>query len=225
MKRIRVLIVDDHQLFREGLTRILNSQEDFEVVGEATDGEEALVATRRLRPDLILMDVGMPVCDGMEATERIKAEFPDATIVMLTVCDADEKLFEAICQGAQGYLLKSVGRQEMFDLLRGAVEGEAAITTSLAARMLVEFRRINRQAVMISEEESSLLTDRQKEVLMLVAAGATNQEAADRLGISIHTVKNHMSKILETLQVSNRREAAALARREGLIPPPGVEPA
>jgi len=223
MKKIRVLLVDDHHLFREGLARILNSQKEFEVVGEATNGLQALEEARRLEPQLILMDVAMPVCDGLEATQRIKQELPDVTVVMLTVCDENEKLFEAIRHGAQGYLLKSIRRQEILSLLKGAMNGEAAITTALAGRMLEEFRRLHQYDRDDPEEESSILTEREKEVLVLVATGATNREVADRLCVSIHTVKTHMRNILEKLHVSSRREAASLARRQGLIPPPSPD--
>ena len=220
MEKIRVLLADDHQLFREGLANILNSQVDFEAIGEAQDGLEALVKARELKPDLILMDVGMPVCDGLEATQRIKEELPDVTIVMLTVRDEDDKLFEAIRIGAQGYLLKSVRRQEMLDLLRGAVRGDAAITPALGGRMLEEFRRIDKQATEeLAEKHATLLTSREQEVLVLVAAGASNKEVAEKLSLSIHTVKSHMRKILGKLQLTSRREAASYARREGLIPP------
>lgn len=219
MSKIRVLLVDDHDLFREGLARILDSQGDFEVVGEATNGLEAVAEARKLKPDLILMDVGMPVCDGLEATQRIKREFPNMTIVMLTVFDENEKLFEAIRSGAQGYLLKNIRRQEMLALLQGAVRGDAAITTALAGRMLEEFRRMDKHTSIDAEDKSNLLTDREKEVLILVAAGASNKEVAEKLSVSIHTVKSHMRKILDKLHLSSRREAASFARREGLIPP------
>jgi DNA-binding NarL/FixJ family response regulator len=220
MDKIRVLLADDHHLFREGLARILNSQADFEAIGEAKDGLEALVKARELNPDLILMDVGMPVCDGLEATERIKQELPNVTIVMLTVGDEDDKLFRAIRYGAQGYLLKSIRREEMLALLRGAMKGEAAITPALGGRMLEEFRRIDRQAAGEQEEKQAILSAREQEVLVLVAAGASNREIADKLDISVHTVKSHMRKILAKLQLTSRREAASFAQREGLIPPP-----
>lgn len=225
MKPTRVLLVDDHHLFREGLGKILDSQPEFEVVGEATNGLEAVAESRRLHPELILMDVGMPVCDGLEATVRIKQEMPGVKVVMLTVCDENEKLFEAIRAGAQGYLLKSIRRQEILSLLQGAIRGEAAITPALAGRMLEEFRRLYHQPSVDPEDKSGLLTDREKEVLILVAGGASNQEVADRLTVSIHTVKSHMRNILDKLHVSSRREAVSLARREGLIPPSNHPPA
>jgi DNA-binding NarL/FixJ family response regulator len=219
MSKIRVLLVDDHHLFRDGLARILNSQFDFEVVGEATNGLEAFAEVQKLKPDLVLMDVSMPVCDGLEATQRIKREFPDVTIVMLTVSDENDKLFEAIRNGAQGYLLKSIRREEMLALLQGAMRGEAAISPAMAGRMLEEFRRIDRQVFFNLEEKHPGLTEREKEVLVLVASGASNKETAEKLSVSIHTVKTHMRNILDKLHLTSRQEAASFARREGLIPP------
>jgi DNA-binding NarL/FixJ family response regulator len=145
MDKIRVLLADDHSLFREGLANILSAQPDFEVVGEAGDGLEVLVKARELVPDLIVMDITMPGCDGVEATRRIKAELAAVTIVMLTVRDEDENLFEAIKSGAQGYLLKSIRSRDLVNLLRGAVQGEAAITPTLGGRMLEEFRRLSQR--------------------------------------------------------------------------------
>lgn len=219
MSPTRVLLADDHQLFREGLAHILNTQPDFEVVGEASDGLEAQVKARKLKPDLILMDVGMPGCDGLEATQRIKHELPQVTIVMLTVRDEDDKLFQSIRNGAQGYILKSIRSKEMLAMLRGAVRGEAAITPALGARMLEEFRRVSRGMRWEIQEKTETLTAREQEILSLVAAGATNMEVADRLHLSIHTVKTHMRKILAKLHQERRYEAAAYALREGLIPP------
>jgi DNA-binding NarL/FixJ family response regulator len=209
MEKTRVLLADDHQLFREGLANILNAQPDFEVVGEASDGLEVLVKARKLTPDLILMDVGMPGCDGVEATQRIKQELADVVIVMLTVRDEDEKLFEAIKSGAQGYLLKSIRSRELLSMLRGAVRGEPAITPALGGRML-------------PEEDVPSLTRREQEVLSLVAQRASDQEIAQALTISIHTVKSHMRNILSKLHLSQRHEAALYALREGLIRPPQI---
>ena len=224
MSKTRVLLADDHSLFRDGLARILDSQIDFEVVGEATNGLEAIAEAQRLKPDLILMDVTMPVCDGLEATQRIKQEFPSMTIVMLTVNDESDKLFEAIRNGAQGYLLKSIRREEMLTLLQGAMRGEAAITPSMAGRMLEEFRRLDRQPVFGPEERIPILTEREKEVLVLVASGASNKDVADKLSVSIHTVKSHIRKILDKLHLTSRHEAASFAQREGLIPRPKRDP-
>lgn len=224
MSKVRVLLADDHHLFREGLATILNAQPDFEVIGEARDGLEAVVKARQLAPDLILMDVGMPGCDGLEATQRIGSELPDVAIVMLTIRDENEKLFEAIRNGAQGYLLKSIRSAEMLDLLRGAVRGEAAITPSLGGRMLEEFRRVSQQEIehpagVSPDGESAVLSPRERDVLGLVAEGATNQEIAAALHVSIHTVKSHMRKILAKLHLDRRHQAASYALREGLIAP------
>ncbi len=219
MPKIRVLLADDHHLFREGLANILTAQPDFEVVGEASDGLEATIKANQLSPDLILMDVTMPVCDGLEATQRIKKDLPEVTIVMLTVNDDNEKLFEAIRNGAQGYLLKSINSNEMLALLRGAVNGEAAITPTLGGRMLEEFRRVSKRAVDMPAENSVSLTVREQEVLGLVAEGKTNKEIAKSLNVSIHTDKSHMRKILAKLHLEKRQEAVLYAKREGLIHP------
>lgn len=219
MKKYRVLLVDDHRLFCEGLEGILNSQDDFSVIGEAEDGLEALIKSRALEPDLVVMDVAMPLMDGLEATRRIKQELPDTVIVMLTVQDDDEKLFQAIRYGAQGYLLKTIRAQEMLAMLRGAVHGEAAITPTMGGHMLEEFRRVSRQVGERTVQEESSLTGREQEVLSLVAEGSTNLEIAHNLNISIHTVKSHMRKILAKLHLEGRKEAAAVAQRQGLIPP------
>jgi len=219
MARTRVLLADDHHLFREGLANILKSQADFEVVGEASDGLEALVKARQLHPDLILMDVAMPGCDGLEATLCIKQEMPEIIIVMLTVRDVDEELFTAVKNGAQGYLLKSIRSQEMLALLRGAMQGEAAITPALGGRMLEEFRRISQQSSGCVQDDPESLTAREQEVLVLVAQDASNAEIATELIISIHTVKSHMRNILAKLQTDKRYDAAAYARKQGLIPP------
>ena len=220
MTKLRVLLADDHQLFREGLANILNVQPDFEVVGEAGDGLEVTIMAEKLVPDMILMDIGMPGCDGVEATKEIKEKMPDVTIVMLTVQAEDEKLFEAIRNGAQGYLLKSIRSQELMSMLRAAARGEAAINPALGGRMLEEFRRLSQRPPRVPEEEIVALTHREQEVLSLVATGATDQEVAQSLVISIHTVKSHMRNILAKLQLGHRHEAAQFALREGLIHSP-----
>jgi DNA-binding NarL/FixJ family response regulator len=165
------------------------------------------------------MDITMPGCDGVEATQRIKQELPDVTIVMLTVRDEDEKLFEAIKSGAQGYLLKSIRSRDLLSMLQAAVRGEAAITPTLGGRMLEEFRRLAHRAPTSREEEMASLTRREQEVLCLVAEGASDKEIADTLCVSIHTAKSHMRNILAKLHMSHRHEAALFAVREGLIMP------
>ena len=217
MDQIRILLADDHDLFREGLAGIIAAQPDMLVVGEASDGLEAIVKARELKPDLILMDIQMPGCDGLEATRQIKKELPEATVVMLTVRDEDEKLFGALKNGAQGYLLKNIRSVDMLEMLRGALRGEAAISPALAGRMLKEFRRLSRLAPQESEGEILALTQREQEVLGLVATGASDKEIADALFISLNTVKSHVRNILAKLEVNSRREAARLAKNRGLV--------
>lgn len=217
MNRIRVLIVDDHSLFREGIVSVLNSQPDIEVVGEASDGLEAILLARNLQPDVILMDVSMPGTDGIEATRLIKQERPEVRIIMLTVHDENEKLFEAIQYGAQGYLLKTIRTRQLIDMLQAAYQGEAAINPALALRIMDEFRRLtvlspNR----ISEEEKNaqLLSPREREVLTLISQGLSDREIAQQLTLSLYTVKAHVRSVLHKLQVASRHEAARLARQK-----------
>jgi DNA-binding NarL/FixJ family response regulator len=216
MSRMRVLLVDDHALFREGLAGIINAQSDMEVIGEASDGLEAFVKAQELKPDLILMDVQMPGMDGLEATRQIKQVLPNTLIVMLSVRGDDEKLFEALKNGAQGYLLKDIRSQDMLSMLRGAMQGEAALSPSLAGRVLAEFRRLSNYGV-VGKEDDSGLTEREQQVLVQVSQGATDKEIAEVLNISLNTVKTHIRNILSKLQVSTRREAAKVAKNKGLI--------
>lgn len=217
MSPVRVMLADDHALFREGLAGIITAQPDLEVVGEASDGLEAIVMAQELKPDLILMDIQMPGCDGLEATLKIKKALPETVIVMLTVRDDEEKLFETIKYGAQGYLLKNIRSRELLEMIRGAMRGEAAITPAIAGRMLEEFRRLSLAVPDELPEAEEGLTQREGEVLALVAQGLHDKEIAARLSISIHTVKSHLRNILARLQVSNRREAARLAKQKGWL--------
>ncbi|GAB4528413.1 MAG: response regulator transcription factor [Anaerolineales bacterium] len=217
MNRYRLLLVDDHTLFREGLAGILNGQPDMEVVGEASDGLEALVKARSLRPDLILMDVQMPGMDGIEAVRHIHKEIPETTVVMLTVRDDDEQLFTALKAGAAGYILKETGSRALVEMLRAALRGEAALSSAMATRVLGEFRRLSALLPADAASEATSLTDREQEVLLLISRKASDKEIAAQLGISLYTVKSHVRNILGKLQVSSRREAAYLAQKRGLI--------
>ncbi len=216
-QQMRVLLVDDHALFREGLAGILSSHPNIEVVSEAEDGLEALVKAQELRPDLILMDVTMPGCDGLEATQLIKAALPDAKIVMLTIHDEDDKLFEAIRCGAVGYLLKDTTSKVLIAMLLGVMRGEAAISKAMAARILAEFRRLSVRVSPSSQKDTPVLTAREKEVLKLVVAGAMDKEIAPQLSISLNTVKTHVRNILSKLHATSRHQAATYAVQEGLI--------
>ncbi len=220
MERIRVLLADDHALFRDGVASIMAGQEDIEVAGEVGSGEEALEKTRELMPDLILMDINMPGLNGLEATRLIKKEMPYIKIVMLTVHDEDEKVFEAVKSGAQGYLLKNIRSKELLGLVRGVAKGEAPISPSVATKILNEFASLAHQAEREPEEPPGL-TLREREVLQHVATGAANKEIGADLHISENTVKNHLRNILEKLHLKNRTQAADYALRRGLIRPPG----
>lgn len=215
--RTRVLLVDDHALFREGLSMIIGSQTDMEVIGEASDGLEAVVKTKELKPDLVLMDIQMPVCDGLEATRQIKINSPDTIVVMLTVRGEDQKLFTAIKNGAQGYLLKNMRSPELLQMLRRSLAGEPAITPVLAGHMLEEFRRLSRSEARTNPDEQIELSPREQEILGQVALGQTDKEIAAALSLSIHTVKTHLRSILSKLQVGGRKEAARLAKDKGLV--------
>jgi DNA-binding NarL/FixJ family response regulator len=218
MTRSRILLVDDHALLREGVASLLNAQPDLEVVGQASDGLEALTLTRDLQPDLIIMDIKMPMCDGLEATRLIRDAQLSARILILTIHDEDEKLFAAIKAGANGYLLKNIHASEFLRGVRSVLAGEAALPPRLAAHLLDEFARLASQPQPAAASESEAdLSQREREVLTLIAAGATDREIASQLSLSLHTVKSHVRNILTKLHAINRRQAARLATRQGLI--------
>lgn len=214
----RLLLVDDHELFREGLAGLVNAQPDLTIVGQAGDGLEALTLARDLQPDLIVMDINMPICDGLEATRLIREALPDVRIVMLTVHDQDEKLFAAIKAGANGYLLKDTNSADFLQGVRGALGGEASLPPRLAASLVNAYARLAAQtAVALPDEADPDLTPRELEVLNLIAVGASNQEISDQLSISLHTTKSHVRSILSKLHAVNRRQATRLAARRGLL--------
>ena len=212
---MRVLLADDHPLFRDGLATLLRTR-GMDVVGEASNGLEAVEKARALKPDLILMDVNMPQMNGLEATRLIKAERPETKIVILTVSDDDENMFEAIKSGAQGYLLKSLQSQAFFELLNGVAQGEAPISRGIATKILGEFaRHLQQDETQAAGKED--LTEREKEVLRLVAEGSTNRDIASQLNVTENTVKYHLKNILEKLHLRNRAQAVAYAMQTGLL--------
>jgi two-component system NarL family response regulator len=218
MVTIRLLIVDDHNLFRQGLGRILRDFDQLTIVGEAANGQEALALLGRVQPDVVLMDVNMPVLSGPEAARQIRQRFPQIPVIMLTVSERDEDLFEAIKAGAQGYLLKNVGTAELLDAIQRVHAGEAIIAPAMAARLLDEFRSLATSApVDVAPAPTEGLSDRERDVLRLVAQGLANKEIADALGLSEHTVKTHLQNILEKLHLRSRAHAAAYAVQAGLV--------
>ncbi|MFU8773884.1 MAG: response regulator [Anaerolineales bacterium] len=216
MLPLKVLIVDDHRLFRQGLISIMNTRPDLvEVVGEAASGHEAIHLTKQLRPQVVLLDIYMPELDGIQTAKALRQSHPEISIIMLTSSEEDQHLFEAVRLGAAGYLLKDLDAAELFDLLEGVVHGEAAMTRAMAGRLLkgVANRAINQHSLL---EE---LTEREIEVLKLVAKGYSNPQIAEKLYISVNTVKSHLKNILGKLQLENRTQVAAFAVRAGLITP------
>jgi DNA-binding NarL/FixJ family response regulator len=214
MPRARILLADDHELFRQGLAGLIEGQPDLQVAGQAGDGLEALALAVAERPDLIIMDIKMPICDGLEATRLIRAEWPEARIVMLTVHDDEEKLFEAIKSGAAGYILKNVKSAAFLSGIRSALAGEAVLPPKLAVRLLEEFARLTSQPAAAAggtAVNDGNLTLREQEVLALIAEGRTDREIAAELCLSVHTVKSHVRNILTKLHVATRRQAAKWA--------------
>jgi DNA-binding NarL/FixJ family response regulator len=209
---IRVLIVDDHTVVRDGLSAILAAREDMQVVGEAKDGLEAIDQARRQRPDVILLDLRMPVMDGVEAMRAIRQEDQHVQFLVLTTFDSDEQIFEAIEAGAKGYLLKDASRNELFDAIRAVNRGESLIQPGVAARVLDRFAQLSRQAA-----PQDALSEREVEVLRLMAKGAANKEIAVALTISENTVKTHVSSIFQKLDVNDRTEAVTTAIQRRII--------
>jgi DNA-binding NarL/FixJ family response regulator len=215
---IRVLICDDHALLRRGLMMVLEEQNDIEVVAEATNGVEAVELACALTPDVILMDVRMPEADGLTATRAILEAIPTANVVMLTVSDDEDDLFEAMKVGAAGYLLKEISIDEVSRAVRDVARGQRLVTPSLAARLIAEFDGLGRRTAE-RPPEPPRLTARELEVLRHVAEGASNRVIAARLGIADNTVKNHVRNILEKLRLHSRAEAVVYAVREQLLEP------
>ena len=213
---VRVVIADDHAPYRRGMQIVVELEGSARVVGEASNGDEALAVCTRLRPDIVLMDVRMPGVGGIEACRRIRWAVPDARIIMLTMSDEEADLFEAIKAGASGYLLKDVPGEVVLDAIGRVSEGQAIIPPSMAATLLTEFTRLSRDPEPLKRTLPPL-TDREVEVLRLVARGLPNREIAEQLVISENTVKNHVRNILEKLQLHSRMEAVMYAVREKLL--------
>ena len=215
MEAIRILICDDHRLFRQGLRQICETVGGFEVVGEAESGQEAIDLARRLKPDVILMDINMPGIDGVQATDRILQDNPTARVIVLTMYRQDRLIFSAVRAGARGYLLKDIDEQDLFDAIRAVYRGEVLIEPTLTVRLLDEFRRLSQGDDTGRIQDK--LTPAEMEVLRWVAVGKDNQGIAAQLGLSERTVANRLSTIYGKLQVTSRTQAALVALRRGWV--------
>jgi len=213
---IRVLIVDDQSLFREGLRTLLSVQPEFEVVGEAGNGEEAVQLVSELKPEIVLMDLRMPVMDGVAATNRLHQEAPDVKVIVLTTFDDDENVFEGLRAGAVGYLLKDVSSLKLFEAIHAAARGEYFLLPSITAKIVSELKRVSQPGAVL-QDIIEPLSGRELEILRLVAEGLSNKEIAEKLVIAEGTVKNHLSSILAKLSARDRMQAVVFAKKIGLI--------
>ena len=214
---IHLLLVDDQALFREALRLLLATQPDLAVVGEAANGKEALRLAGELRPDVVLMDLRMPILDGVAATRLLRADRPAPQVIVLTTFDDDVDVFEALRAGAIGYLLKDVSGDRLFEAIRAAARGESFLQPAIATKLVAEFARLSGPRGLSPEALPNPLTEREIEVLRLLATGASNREIAAQLYIAEGTVKNHLTSILAKLDVRDRSQAALKARDLGLV--------
>ncbi len=221
MNKIRVLLADDQDIIRTGLTIILNHQPDIEVIGQAADGLEAVEAAKQLQPDVVLMDIKMPHLNGIQATRQIVAALPKTQIIILTTYDTDDWVFDGIRAGAIGYLLKDTSGDNLAEAVRGALRGESQIDPTVARKVLREFQQVtSRRATPpqpVDDEPLEQLTDREEDILKLLAAGLANKEIAQQLSLSEGTVKNHISAILAKLHANDRTQAVLTALKRGLV--------
>jgi DNA-binding NarL/FixJ family response regulator len=216
MSKVRVLLADDHALFREGVRSLLEDQDDIEIVGEAEDGLQATKLASQLNPTVILMDINMPVVDGVEATRVILSENEEVGIIILTMYPQDEHVFEALRAGAKAYLLKDTRSKKLLEVIRAVHKGQAVIDPEMTNRLLSEFRRVTGKKEQKQPKIQSL-TDQEQKILTLVAGGASNKDIAVELDLSERTIKNYLSVIFQKLQVNNRTEAAIRAVKDGLV--------
>lgn len=217
MKKIRILLVDDQTMFRDGMRVLLGSQKDLEVVGEAGNGEEAIKKAAQIKPDVILMDLRMPIMDGATATRQIKTSLPECRVIVLTTFDEDAFVFEALRAGAIGYLLKDAATDKLYEAIRAAHRGESVLQPSVAAKLVAQFSKLSDSAPHWAEELTEPLTQKEMEILRLMAAGLTNHEIAEKLIKAEGTVKNHVTNVLAKLGVSDRTKAVVKAKELGLV--------
>ena len=218
MDTVKVLVVDDHTLFRRGIAAVLANQESLEVVGEAVDGLEAIEKTKKIVPDVVLMDLNMPRCSGLEAIQALQTEMPQVNVLVLTVSDKEADLFAAVKFGARGYILKNTEPEELIHAIFQIAQGGVIVSPLMATKLLTEFKDLSagveREPIPGTDTD---LSPREGEVLQLVAQGAPNKKIADSLFISENTVKTHLRNIMEKLHLANRSQAAAYAVRRGLV--------
>ncbi len=216
-KKIKVLIADDHQVVRDGLSAILQTKDDIMVVGEARDGVEAVEKTRQLQPDVVLMDISMPRMNGVEATRRIKEQCPDVRVVVLTMYEEEEYIFDLVKTGVSGYLLKNSDSALIVKAIRAAAKGESFLHPTVAGKILTEFTHMAENRGKKPAKGKTDLTEREQGVLQQIAEGKTNKEIGNQLSISEKTVKNHVRNIFHKLDVDDRTQAAIQAIRRGII--------
>lgn len=217
MPKIKVLLADDHALFREGLRSLLEDQKDIIVVGEAADGLQARKLAQTLEPDVILMDINMPAVDGVEATRLILQDNEAIGIVVLTMYRQDKYVFEALKAGAKAYLLKDARSKRLLEVIRSVSQGQAVIEADMASRLLVEFQRLAAQTEKKQRLTYERLSEQEQQILTHVTKGASNKEIAEAIGLAERTVKNYLTVIFQKLQVNNRTEAAIRAMKDGLV--------
>ena len=216
MSSIKVFLCDDHTLFRQGMRKLLELEKDIKVVGEASNGQEALEELKKAMPDVVLMDINMPQMDGVTTTYKIKKKYPHINVVILTVSGDEAHIFQAIKSGATGYLLKDVSSEDVMEAIRKVYKGEALLQPVIASKVLKEFAMLDKRKVKGGDKFYNGLSVREEEILRLIALGGTNKEIAQKLGISEKTVKNHVSNIFSILHVNNRTQAAIYALSENI---------
>jgi DNA-binding NarL/FixJ family response regulator len=220
MSKIQIILADDHALFREGLRSLLEDQDDIEVIGEAADGLQVEKMIQTLKPDVILMDINMPVIDGVEATRTVLRYDESISIIILTMHRQDEYVFEALKAGAKAYLLKDTRSRQLLEVIRAVSQGQEVLEPEMATRLLAELRRIDKQEEQEKQQEPltyQKLSAQERRILTYVAAGASNKEVAEAMNLAERTVKNYLSIIFQKLQVNNRTEAAIRAVKDGLV--------
>ncbi|MAT44478.1 MAG: DNA-binding response regulator [Anaerolineaceae bacterium] len=217
IKKIKILIVDDQELFREGLYTLLSVQDDFNVVSQAGNGEEAILETAKYQPDIILMDLRMPVLDGVLATKRISQQFPQSRVIALTTFDDDDLVFDALHAGAVGYLLKDVSPEKLFEGIRAASRGEYYLLPTITAKVMAEFTKLPRMPKQAKSDLIENLSRRELEILRMVSMGLSNKEIASDLVIAEGTVKNHLTSIFNKLDARDRMHAVLIAKENRIL--------